>query len=94
MKDLEEIVSEATVYASKNLRQEETTEEGLGAIPSSQRLQNQFCKDKDSGVEISYQEAIEIAQKDKCGLQGEEFVAFSENYLCNENTGTWWVSDY
>jgi hypothetical protein len=66
-------------------------EKGLGGIPSSQKLKNLFCKDNDSGVEISYQEAIKIAQKDKCGLKGEELITFSEKYLCNENTGTWWV---
>ena len=85
------ILISAAVLAFENLRQEKAVEKDLGVIPSSQKLQNRFCKDNDSGVEISYQEAIEIAQKDKCGLQGEELVAFSENYLCNENTGTWWV---
>lgn len=66
-------------------------EKGFGVIPSSEKLKNQFCRDNDSGEEISYQEALDIAQKDKCGLKGEELVTFSENYLCNENTGTWWI---
>lgn len=81
------------VFIFRGFSQEKTPapEGGLGAIPWSEKLKGQFCKDKKTGVEISYQEVSEIAQKNKCGLQEETLVAFSTNYLCNENTGTWWV---
>jgi len=62
-----------------------------GVIPVSEELKGQFCKDKNTGVEISFQEASSIAQKNKCGMEEETLVAFSSNYLCNEYTGTWWV---
>lgn len=67
------------------------TQKGLGAVSWSEKLKGQFCKDKKTGKEISYQEASEIAQKNKCGLQGETLVTFSTNYLCNDNAGTLWV---
>ena len=81
------------ILISKSFIQEKTQKEGTagGLIPWSEKLKGQFCKDKKTGMEISYQEAIEIAQKDKCGLEGKQAVAFSVNYLCNEYTGTWWV---
>lgn len=81
------------IFIFRGFSQEKTPalEGGLGLIGWSEKLKGEFCKDKKTGVEISYQEAIEIAQKNKCGLQGETRVAFSTNYLCNENTGTWWV---
>ena len=81
------------ILISKGFIQEKTQKKGTvgGVIPWSEKLKGQFCKDKKTGVEINYQEAIEIAQKNKCGIQRETLVAFSTNYLCNEDTGTWWV---
>jgi len=78
---------------SKSFVQKKTQKKGTvgGVIPWSEKPNGQFCKDKKTGVEISYQEASDIAQKNKCGMQGETLVAFSTNYFCNENTGTWWV---
>ena len=82
-----------TISIFRGFSQEKTPapKKGLGTVPWSETLKGRFCKDKKTGMEISYQEASEIAQKNRCGLQEETLVAFSTNYLCNENTGTWWV---
>jgi len=85
------ILFSAVILIYSNLNQKKDQEIQPNTVPSSQELQNKFCKDKDSGSEINYQQALEIAQKNNCGLPKEELVTFSENYLCNEITGTWWV---
>jgi len=79
-------------YFSKDyFSRERNLPKGTGLIPWSEKLKNQYCKDSKTGTEISYQEANTIAQKNKCGIQGETSVTYSTKYICNEDTGTWWV---
>jgi len=50
-------------------------------------VQGEHCVDKDTGAKLSYQEAVDIAQRSECIEQGQ----LKETHLCNENTGTWWI---
>ncbi len=75
------------IFVLKNQRNEQ---HGLGAIPANSKLNQQYCQDK-NGNKLSYAEALEIAQKSGCNQQANTVVTFTQNYLCNESTGTFWV---
>lgn len=47
----------------------------------------EFCTDQNSGAKMSYEQALEIAQKSECAEQGQ----LQESHFCNEYTGTWWI---
>ena len=49
--------------------------------------EGEYCSDKNTGVKLSYQEAVEIAQNSECPEQGQ----LKETRFCNEDTGTWWI---
>ncbi len=67
----------------------------LNPINSSDLIQDkipktQVCKDKQTNVSLTYQEALEIARKDSC-LNQPMSIALTDNYFCNEETGTFWI---
>ncbi len=47
---------------------------------------SEFCKKKDTGEEMSIEDATAIAVNSECA-QG----ALKETHFCNEITGTWWI---
>ncbi len=47
----------------------------------------EYCTDWKTGVRMSYQEAVKIAQDSECLEQGQ----LEETRSCNEFTGTWWL---
>ena len=65
----------------------EPESKGMSLTPSSKRLSQQFCQD-DKGNKLSYEEALEIANHSACNMMD---TVFTENYLCNEGTSTFWV---
>jgi len=48
---------------------------------------DEICVDKNTGASLSYQEAVEIAQRSECLAEGQ----LKETRFCNEDTGTWWI---
>ena len=58
----------------------------LPAAPTASPV-NTFCTDQNTGVQLSYDEAVEIARGSECGRQGQ----LKSTYFCNETTGTWWI---
>lgn len=49
--------------------------------------ETEYCTDAATGVRMSYQEAVDIAQGSECTQQGQ----LKESHFCNGNTGTWWI---
>ena len=47
----------------------------------------ELCWDDETGAELSYQQAVEIAQNSDCAAEGQ----LKETRVCNSNTGTWWI---
>lgn len=57
------------------------------SIEPSTAVEGEYCLDKDTGVKLGYQEAVEIAQDSDCLEQGQ----LKETRFCNQDTGTWWI---
>ena len=47
----------------------------------------EVCADEDTGTQMTYEEAIAIAEAGPCTDQGP----LKETYTCNGTTGTWWI---
>ena len=45
------------------------------------------CTDKQIGGQMSYDEALRIAENSEC----TELGRLKDTHFCNENTGTWWI---
>jgi hypothetical protein len=45
------------------------------------------CADKDTGTQMTYEEAVAIAEAGRCTDQGP----LKETHMCNSTTGTWWI---
>ncbi len=49
--------------------------------------QEEYCTKADSGESMSLTEAKQIALASECAEQG----ALKDTYMCNDDTGTWWI---
>jgi len=47
----------------------------------------EVCVDEDTGTQMTYEEAIAIAETGLCTDQGP----LKETHACNDTTGTWWI---
>ena len=47
----------------------------------------EVCTDVNSGASLSYEDAVDTAERSACTQEGE----LKEAHFCNENTGTWWI---
>jgi len=47
----------------------------------------EYCTDKSSGAQMSYEQAASIAKNSACAEQGQ----LEETHYCNTDTGTWWI---
>lgn len=50
-------------------------------------IEQEFCVFLETGEKLSLTDAQDIALKSECVLEG----VLKDTYLCNENTGTWWL---
>jgi hypothetical protein len=55
--------------------------------PSQATTTEEVCVKKDTGAQMSYLDARQIASTSACVSQG----SLLENHWCNENSGTWWI---
>lgn len=78
------------VYFAIALISTSKEEKGMGVIPSASKLASQYCEDT-KGNRLSYEEALQIAQKGPCATHPESKITFTQNYSCNSVTGTFWV---
>lgn len=46
-----------------------------------------LCIDAQTGAEMSYADAVSVAQQSECVQEG----TLTESRVCNETTGTWWI---
>ena len=46
------------------------------------------CIDTENGAQMTIDEALQIAEDSECGQEGSIKGTF---YMCNPDTGTWWV---
>ena len=53
-----------------------------------QQTAEEFCTDADSGTEMSFSEAKQIAEASDCVNEGP----LKDEHWCNNATGTWWIS--
>lgn len=60
-----------------------------GTIPLSKDLNKKYCHDIKTDSKLSYNQALEIAKKSKCGTMQE--LTFTQDYKCNIIDGTWQV---
>ena len=66
-----------------------TNETNANIAPANlnQAIAAEDCKDTETGNSLSYDEAVTIAEASECTQEG----TLSDTYMCNENTGTWWI---
>jgi hypothetical protein len=60
---------------------------GAESTPTPTVTEGEYCIDQNTGVKMSYQQAVEIAQGSECLAEGQ----LKDTRICNESTGTWWI---
>jgi len=58
-----------------------------GCVEEKPETPEEFCIKTGTGEKLSLTEAKEIASTSECDQQG----ALEDTYMCNEDTGTWWI---
>lgn len=62
----------------------------IAGCTSEKSAKEEYCAKTGSSAKMSLTEAKQIAVASECGNRLKD-TRLKDTYLCNENTGTWWI---